>query len=112
MGGNMNKARLLESIEAEKHLKTLLNEGDTLYTIVKKVSPSGMSRQIITLIRTESGIRNISWLVATAQGYRRNHSDRNWFTISGCGMDMGAAITFDLSFLLFKDEYKLKHAWL
>jgi hypothetical protein len=96
---------------AVEYLQLNIKEGDTLYPLVKTVASSGMSRQMVILIRTDTGIRNISRIVARAQGYRYN-ADKDCFSISGCGMDMGMAVVYDLSYLLFGKENALKYSWL
>lgn len=111
--GEKKMARLTKEdrAEAKGYLKEVIKEGDTIYTLVKKVSPSGMSRQIVVIIRTDTGISNISWWVASALGYRIC-KDRDSFSVSGCGMDMGYAVAYDIGAELFGDGYKIKHAWL
>jgi len=96
---------------AYNNLKEYVNEGDTIYTIVKKVAPSGMSRQMSVIVRTDTGISNISWWVARALGYRMCKG-RDCFSISGCGQDMGYAVAYDIGATLFGDGYKIKHQWL
>ena len=96
---------------AIEYLQLNIKEGDTLYPLVKTVASSGMSRQMVILIRTNTGIRNISRLIARAQGYRYN-ANKDCFSISGCGMDMGMAVVCDLSYLLFGNENSLKYSWL
>ena len=96
---------------AVQNMGRYINEGDTIYTILKKVSSSGMSRQIAVVVRTDTGISNISWWVARALGYRMS-KDRDCFSISGCGQDMGYAVAYDIGATLFGDGYKIKHSWL
>ena len=96
---------------AKDNMGRYVNEGDTIYTIVKKVAPSGMSRQMSVIVRTDTGISNISWWVARALGYRMC-KDRSCFSIAGCGQDMGFAVAYDIGATLFGDGYKVKHSWL
>jgi hypothetical protein len=97
--------------EAKGYLSEAVKEGDTIYTLVKKVSPSGMSRQMVVIIRTDTGVRNISRIVARTLGYKVC-KDRDCFSISGCGQDMGFAVAYDIGAELFGDGYKVKHSWL
>jgi thiamine pyrophosphate-dependent acetolactate synthase large subunit-like protein len=112
----MEERRMARLTKEEKqiaynNLKEYVKEGDTIYTIVKKVAPSGMSRQMAVIVRTDTGISNISWWVARALGYRMCKG-RDCFSISGCGQDMGFAVAYDIGAELFGDGYKVKHSWL
>jgi len=100
-----------EKENAIEYLREYVKEGDTIYTLVKKVSPSGMSRQMVIIVRTDTGVRNISWLTARALGYRMC-KENDCFSISGCGQDMGYAVAYDIGATLFNDGYKVKHSWL
>lgn len=98
-------------IEAQNYLLDNIQKGDTIYTVLLNVSPTGMSRSIMTVIWTEKGVRNISRLVARALEMKW-HPDKNCINISGCGMDMGFSIVYDMGSVLFGDGYSLKHSWL
>jgi hypothetical protein len=71
----------------------------TVYTTVNTVSRSGMSRTMSVRIIRGGETLNITWLVAKACGY--SMTDHNGLRIGGCGMDMGFALVYDLSHVLF-----------
>ncbi len=91
--------------EARGYLLEAVKPGDKIYTILRQVSRSGMSRHISTLIIGKDGNRDITYLVAKVLGERRNENDGG-LVVSGCGMDMGFAVVYDLSWRLFKDGCK------
>lgn len=96
----------------EKRLQSLadlrryyeIKEGQTIYTFLKSVSSSGMSRQIAVIVSINGEVRNISRLVAEVLELRLNKS-LDAITIGGAGMDMGYSIVYGLSRTLFKDSF-------
>jgi len=77
-----------------KQLKKWLRPGDHVYTVLKKVSSSGMYRHIAVLIIVKKQIINISWYVARICDYKDCGGS---IGISGCGMDMGFSAVYNLS---------------
>lgn len=51
---------------AIKRLKKQLKPGKTVYTIIRSVSSSGMSRKISLAIASKNEIQNIDWEVSHA----------------------------------------------
>jgi hypothetical protein len=94
------KARLLEVLEP----------GDNVYCLLNHVSRSGMYRAI-RLIKIKNGEPyDLSWHAAKLlEGYDKNH---NACRASGCGMDMGFHLVYNLSYQLFGNGYALKQSWL
>jgi len=87
-------------------LVKLLDEGATVYCILRSVSASGMSRRI-SLSTVEAGkLRTLDHLAADAMGYRV--SDKGGLVVGGCGMDMGFHIVDSLASTIGR---KLKHEW-
>jgi hypothetical protein len=103
--------------EAKEILKKYLKKGDTVYTSLQNVSSSGMYRHIQLLVVNKKRIVNISFNTANLTGYRFKEKTGS-IGISGCGMDMGFALVYDLSRQLWKPRkgndsgYFLKHSWL
>lgn len=89
-----------ERAEAVKDLKKLLKPGRTVYTILRSRSASGMTRHISLAIAQGKTIRDISWLAARAMD---RSFDRDTFGIktSGCGMDMGFELVYNLGRTLY-----------
>ena len=110
----------LEQQEArEKLLEHYLTEGSRVYTILRHVSTSGMSRDISLVIADKDGtICDITYYAAQALGDRlieRNGQYRA-IRVQGGGMDMGFHLVYNLSSVLFHGQdragYQLKQAWL
>lgn len=124
-------AKELKRAEAILHLRTILPKGSTVYTILKHVSRSGMTR----------GIDCYALSVETRKGqedgheYQKQVAEPIWITpyvghaiespqpidywrkslglkVGGCGMDMGFHVVNSLSYALYDNGYAIKHQWL
>ncbi len=100
----MTKAEKAERDEAIETLRKLLKPGDTVHTILRHVSRSGMSRSISCVIQGDDGPNCIDWLVARSQG-RTFDRTNGGLKVGGCGMDMGFHIVYGLSRTLFQDRF-------
>ncbi len=96
--------------EQAESIATLKNcgiaDGATLYTCLKSVSTSGMSRRVGVYAVIDGRIVSLTYHVGTALGLSRND---NGVLLKGCGMDMGFWLSQQLSTVLC---LKLKHEWL
>jgi len=107
----MNKATIEEIEKYEKELRELIEQANyKIYQIVTHVSRSGMYRHIKNLIVIDNEIRCIDWYISKIIKHVKLHDDG--IGISGCGMDMGFALTYELSQKLFGDGYKIQQKWL
>lgn len=98
-----------EKQEAIEHLRELLKPGDTVYTIIRRVSASGMSRCISVMCMQDGQPQHITYWVSEACGYSlKNVNGHDALSVSGCGMDMGFAVVYDLSSVLFPDGFGVK----
>lgn len=92
--------------EATERLKELLKPGDTVYTILRHVSSSGMTRDIslVILKPDQQGIRpfHADYHAATLLELKEKN---NGVRIPGCGMDMGFALVYELSRTLWPDGF-------
>ena len=101
--------------EARDFLLTRIQRGDTLWTSVRAVARSGMSRKIQVFVIRDNEPWNVSAYVADALGVQ---VDRDVLAVKvrGCGMDMGFHLVSSLSRCLFPDDarpdYVLKQRWL
>lgn len=109
----------LERVESIERLRGILDgdEKPMIYTILRHVSASGMSRDISLLYVKGNNIYHLNYSVACALGDRlvsRNGSDA--IRVHGTGMDMGFHLVYSLSSVLYAGEdragYKLSHRWL
>lgn len=114
--------RTIEIQEAREQLLPILEKGNfTVYTELKHVSQSGMSRRISCYVATAPGeLVNIDWYIERMDLYNRDIKNGG-LKVSGCGMDMGFAVVYNLSSSLFRNEdgsyshdgaYKLKQRWI
>lgn len=92
----MNKQEAIET------LREMLKPGDTVYTVLRHVARSGMSRQIDCYVMEDNLPRWISRTVATACGFTFDQK-REAIRVGGCGMDMGFHLVYSLSSVLFPD---------
>jgi hypothetical protein len=122
-----------ERDEAIKELRAMLKPGDTVNTVLRHCSASGMSRVIDLVIvyrrvddeyplkpdgsrdynakpkkkRGPAEVRSIGWWAARAMGDTFDR-DRHGIKISGAGMDMGFALVYNLGRTLFPRGFKVK----
>jgi hypothetical protein len=90
--------------EARERLRTILQPGDTVYTTLKHVSRSGMSRLIGVHAIQDNEPCWLSYLVHTATGLSFNDK-REALRADGCGMDMGFHVAYTLSRVLYPDGF-------
>lgn len=95
----MSKQSEAERQQAIADLRGMIKPGDTVFTILRHVSRSGMSRSISVLINGEGAPRDITWFVAKALVEKMD--DRDGIKVGGCGMDMGYHLVYGLSRNLF-----------
>ena len=106
---HFNKA---ETAKAREALGELLKPGDTVRTVLGHVSKSGMTRDVQCLIARDSEIIDITSKVAAAIGGTYN-AEYDSVRVTGCGLDVGFGIVYDLGRRLYPDdEYALKHRWI
>lgn len=94
--------------EAIIRLKDWIKPGDTLYTEIKNVSRSGMSRviQVIKISCGDNGEPSLSYLgynIAQGLGWSYDKS-REGIKVGGCGMDMGFHIIHSLGYALYGNK--------
>lgn len=107
----MTRATAAERDDAIKMLKNVLCEGTRVYTIIRGVAPSGLSRSMdVFVIRDNRPYRITSYVCDALQGSW--DSKRCCLRVNGCGMDMGFAVVYELSMVLFNNGDKLKQEWI
>lgn len=93
-----------EKAEAIARLREWLSPGDTVYTILRSHSRSGMSRQVGLVLFEGGRDTHPNHAAATAIGARLNRAG-DGLVIGGCGMDMGYHVVHTLSAVLFPDGF-------
>lgn len=97
----------------EQLVEHYVKQGQTIYTILRSVSSSGMSRNISLLCVTEGELCDITYYAAAALGWKLTETNgRRAIRVQGVGMDMGFHLVDSLSYALYGEGYKLEQAWL
>lgn len=91
--------------ESRDWLSERLKPGDTVLCVLRNVSRSGMSRRIdfIKMSDPETTVY-MTYHIARLLGYKCDHNG-NGLTVSGCGMDMGFAVVYELSSTLWSNGF-------
>ena len=76
-----------------KELRKILKPKSTIYTVLRSVSKSGMSREISAFAIQKGALRNLDCLVADAIGHAVG---QHGIKAYGCGMNMGFALVSSL----------------
>jgi hypothetical protein len=107
----MNKISTVERDDAIRALKQdiKLKPGETVWTVLRHVSASGMSRTIDLFVIRKGRPRRISHLVARAVGYGFDR-DRMGIKSQGGGMDMGFEAVYNLGYALWPKGVKSGYA--
>lgn len=100
--------------EAREHLLRILGHDRTkdhpavVYTVVKHVARSGVSRTIDLLVvdPATQEIMSLSWMAARVLTWPLDH-DRGGIRVSGAGMDMASEAVYSLALALYDDGYAL-----
>lgn len=100
-----------ENPSAKAQLLKMLKPGDTIYSIIRHVSSSGMSRNIsfFVLKRDKNGCSPLclDWRISEILGYRQ--AKRDGLTITGYGMDMGFHVVYNLGRALWPNGTPKPH---
>lgn len=95
--------------EKQEAIEFLLNTvklkpGETIFTILRGVSKSGMYRTVDVYCFRENEPLLLSHSVSKAIGFTYDNR-KNAVGVSGCGMDVGFEIVYNLGRVLFKDGF-------
>ncbi len=89
---------------ARKRLLEILKPGDTVTTVLRHVTASGMTRHI-DVYKMGEDPEYLSWFVAKVIGEPVNVGKHDGVKIGGCGMDMGFELVYRLGRALWPDGY-------
>lgn len=116
------KAQKAEREEAIETIRGMVQPGDTVYTILRHCSASGMLREIsLHVVEKKTGrLFDLTYFAARAMGDRMGK--RGGIRVPGCGMDMGFHIVYCLSSVCFRNQdqdagsrgpgYALRQEWI
>ncbi len=95
----MTTATITRKQEAIEHLNANIKPGDKLFTQIRHVSASGMSRDVSVYQVRDGEPINISGTVAEVIGGKFNR-DYCAIRVGGCGFDAGFEVVYQLSYAL------------
>jgi len=91
----------------EQLLKWFVKEGDTVYTVLRSVSSSGMSRTMSLKVANEGRISDLTYWASKVLDYPLVEvNGSRALRVGGCGMDMGFHVVYSLARGLFRDKYE------
>lgn len=103
---------------ARIRLREILAEQEKplIYTVLRHVSASGMSRDISLKTVQDGEIIDITYTAAEALGEKvKEKNGQRVIRVGGTGMDMGFHLVYNLSSVLYTNEeragYKIGQAW-
>ena len=118
------KAQIQERDEARATLRELVEQSQkrrdgspVIYTFLRHVSKSGMSRDItLKIVDGDGTLRDITYTAALAIGEKpRDNYGRRVIRVHGCGMDMGFHLVYSVSHALYDGQeragYVISHEW-
>jgi len=101
------------------NLLGMIKPGDTVYTVIRSVAKSGMSRTMSVFVIREGRLVNVTFSVAKVLGYTLVDVDgHRAIRVNGVGMDMGYHVVYSLGHALYRRTegedpgYSLNHAWI
>lgn len=100
----------MDQTAAIAKLRELAPAGTTVYTVLRHVSQSGMSRRISAFVIRDGAPFEIDWLIEASGGPKR-HRQHSGLVVRGAGMDMGFHVVYELSRSIHADGYALKQQW-
>lgn len=96
-----------EKQETIKTMKKILKPGKVVYSILRHVSQSGMSRRIsFFTIGTDKKPFDLDWYIEKLGDYKRSQHHQG-LVVGGCGMDMGFSVVYNVSSILYPKGFKL-----
>ena len=105
----MAKATKTETAQSLEYLRSVLKPGAEVFTQVRHVSQSGMTRWLDLYMVTNGSIRNITWDVCAAADLTFC-SRRHALKIEGCGMSAGFYAVYRLGFAIWPDGTPEPHS--
>jgi len=101
----------------KRQVLELLGDNRQVYTILRRVSASGMTRAISLKVIKDGGLLDITYAVAQALGEKCTQVDGyNVIKVQGVGMDRGFPLVYNLSSVLSPEKeragYELNQRWI
>ena len=91
----------------EQLLTHFLTEGDTIYTVLRSVAPSGMSRTMSLKVAKNGKIQDLTYYASIVLDYPLVEvNGTRAIRVGGAGMDLGFHVVYSLARVLFRDKYE------
>lgn len=100
-----------ETTENREALLKFLTPGDTVYTMTRHVSRSGMMRRISVFIARDNRIVDLDWHIAKTGLFKR-HKSKEGLIVGGCGMDMHFHVIHTLGRYLYPNGFQKEDTYL
>lgn len=100
----MTKVSKSDRLAAIARLQDILKPGDTVSTILRHVSRSGMSRSISLVVARADGVVDITYRASQALGEAIDQKN-DGVKVPGAGTDMGFHLVYSLSRTLWPDGF-------
>ena len=114
----MSKVIDRNKVEQDKaELRDMLGATPNVYTILRSVSSSGMTRHISLKIVHKGELIDITYLASRVLGDKISEKlGFNTIKMNGCGMDMGFNLVYNLSSVLYagadRAGYVINQRWI
>lgn len=109
----MNRNR--DKSEVLAQFRNFAPEGTTVYTVLRHVSESGMTRWISAFVIIDDQPVHLDYLITELTSFKsdnRTYRRHDGVKVTGTGMDMGFHLVYSLAHAVYGDGYALKHRWL
>ena len=107
----MNTKDISVEEKAIHTLQELAPPASRIYVVVRYVSSNGMRRHMSFFAIQHNVPMCLDRLIVDAGLFPWNKA-RTALLVSGCGMDMGFHVVYELAYLIYKNGYALYHSWL
>ncbi len=111
-----------QALSKERLLEEYLTDTRTVYTVLRSVSASGMTRHISLVVAGvgndgKPAVYDITYHASKVLGEKlQERNGHRTIRVNGCGMDMGFHLVYELSSVLFAGQdragYVLSQRWL
>jgi hypothetical protein len=111
-----------KELSAQRLLSDYLNETNTVYTVLRGASSSGLTQYVSLMVpgldhAGKPDLFNITWHVSNVLGDKLHDKEgHRVLKLQGGGMDLGFNVVYNLSSVLYAGQdragYVLKHRWL
>jgi hypothetical protein len=106
------KAQERERQEQMAALREMVKPGDTVYTILRSVSRSGMLRHLDCYIQDKEPGGGMIWITSrVAAACDFTFTEEDWrksrgLRVGGCGTDVGFEVVYNLGYALYPGGYE------